>query len=160
MLIEAIQSATREVFAMMLGSEVEPGPVKIGKSGPHRESTVIALLGLTGNWEGSGQICCEPELACKIASAMLMAEYDTVNDDVLDAVAEVANMVIGNVKTIVEAHAGPMGLSTPTMIFGGDFEARTAGSPDWVMTPFTTDGHEFLVQAFLAPKRASLRKRA
>ena len=98
-------------------------------------------------------------MACKIASAMLMAEYDSVDDDVLDAIAEVANMVVGNIKNLIEDDLGPMGLSTPTVISGCDFETRTPGNPDWVLVPFECDGETVTVQVVLAPATGVARKR-
>ena len=48
---------------------------------------------------------------------MLMAEYLAVDGDVLDAVAEVANMILGNVKTTLERSLGSMGMSIPDGYF-------------------------------------------
>ena len=58
------------------------------------------MVGVAGSWTGTGHMSCSPQFAQKLAGALLMTEYDSVNEDVLDAVAEVANMIVGNVKTI------------------------------------------------------------
>ena len=42
-------------------------------------------------------------MACRICAAMLMTEAPAVNEDVLDAVAELTNMIIGSVKTDLES---------------------------------------------------------
>ncbi len=60
---------------------------------------------------------------------MLMTEAPSVNEDVLDAVAELTNMIIGNVKTELEAQVGPLGLSIPTVVYGRNFQTKTAGAP-------------------------------
>lgn len=112
---------------------------------------VIALIGMAGPWFGTGAILCKPELACKIAGAMLMSEYDTVNDDVLDAIAEVSNMVIGNLKTMIEERVGPMGLSTPTIIHGASFTTKIGGNNGWTLIPFHLMGGELVVQACVLP---------
>jgi chemotaxis protein CheX len=114
---------------------------------------VLALVGLAGPWMGTGSITCTPRLACRLASQMLMAEYAAVDDEVLDAVAEVANMVIGNVKTELERIVGPMALSTPTVIYGHNFETRRIGGQEWISVPFPCDGQELRVQLCLAPAR-------
>jgi chemotaxis protein CheX len=80
-----------------------------------------------------------------------MSEFDTVNDDVLDAVAEVTNMVIGNVKTILENELGPMALSIPTVVFGRNFTARSAGSEAWTAVPFELPCGRLEVKLCLAP---------
>jgi len=49
-------------------------------------------------------------MACKLAAAMMMSQYDKVNDEVMDAMGEVANMVIGGVKTRLEEIVGAMAM--------------------------------------------------
>jgi CheY-specific phosphatase CheX len=44
---------------------------------------------------------------------------------VLDAFAELIDMIIGNVKTALEEHLGPMGMSVPTVVHGKNFTTRT-----------------------------------
>ena len=53
---------------------------------------------------------------------MLMTEASAVNEEVLDAMAELTNMVIGNVKTKLESQLGPLGLSIPTVVYGRNFK--------------------------------------
>jgi chemotaxis protein CheX len=148
----AIREATQEVFTTMLGLEIVPGDPVILQSEPEYHQNVVALLGLTGQWSGSGQLSAEPAFACKIASQMLMAEYASVDEEVLDAVAEIANMVVGNIKNVLEPELGPLGLSTPTIVYGGDFETRVAGSMDRVLMPFSCEEGLLTVRILLSPK--------
>ncbi len=155
---DAIRNATTEVFTTMLGTDIFAGDLRTSKTAGASQSGVVALLGLAGDWVGSGSLSCEPELACFVASQLLMAEYQTIDEDVLDAVAEVANMIVGNIKTTLENTLGPMGLSTPTVIFGRNFETRSVGNRDWVIVPFQCNEHTLEVQLSLAPNtRPSLR---
>ena len=82
---------------------------------------------MAGEWTGTGTISCSAEFACRIASQMLMAEYAVVDADVLDAVAEIANMILGNVKTALEKSLGPMGMSIPD----GNFWQELSGQELW-----------------------------
>ena len=150
---DAICSATDEVFSVMLGMQTVAGAPQMGKTAQDL-SGVAAVLGLTGEeWTGSGEFSCESTLACRVASALLMEEYTEVNDDVLDAVAEVANMVIGNVKNKIEQELGPMGMSTPAVVFGADFETRVFQAPEAVVVPFMCAGVSMTVQLVLRPRR-------
>ena len=98
-LVKDIRSAAGEVFSTMLGCELGFAESYFDK-GPSRPlDGVICLIGMAGEWSGTGTVTCSAEFACKIASQMLMAEYAVVDADVLDAVAEIANMILGNVKT-------------------------------------------------------------
>ncbi len=152
---DAIRNATSEVFSMMLGMDIVPGEVHRGDKAGTPSSGVVALLGLAGDWVGSGSLCCDPPFACKLAGQLLMGEYPGVTEEVLDAVAEVANMIIGNVKTVLEVKLGNLGLSIPTVIFGRNFETRSVGNRDWVIVPFTCGEDYMNVQISIAPNRAS-----
>ena len=134
----------------MLGIQVTAGESLTGRAGQDH-SGVVAVLGLTGAWGGSGQVSCEVGLALQIASRLLMSEYTTVDEDVLDALAEVANMIVGNVKTTLEDTLGNMGLSAPAVFFGGDFETRVVGNPNMVLVPFACAEGSMTVQIAIAP---------
>jgi CheY-specific phosphatase CheX len=84
-----------------------------------------------------------------MASQMLMAEYATVDADVLDAVAEIGNMVLGNVKTELEKSLGAMGMSIPTAIFGRNFLAKSFGNETWTVVAFDCDGQRLEVKLSL-----------
>ena len=83
-----------------------------------------------------------------------MGEYAAVNEEVLDAIAEVTNMVVGNVKTVVEEQVGAMGLSIPTVIFGRNFSTKSAGG-SWTVVPFECGADRLLVQVCLVPNSES-----
>jgi len=152
--VEAITHATQEVFSMMIGMEVAPGEPFSGRSAG-TEAGVLALVGLAGEWNGTGSISCSPKMARRLASLMLMGAYESIDDEVLDAIAEVANMIIGNIKTDLERKIGSMALSTPTVIFGHNFETRRVGGQEWISVPFPCEGEEIRVQICLAPSRES-----
>jgi chemotaxis protein CheX len=80
-----------------------------------------------------------------------MGACHEVNEEVLDVIAEITNMIIGNVKTVLEQKAGDMGLSTPTVIFGFNFQTRSAQAHEWTGVRFTSGGQEMCVLVCLAP---------
>lgn len=155
----AIRTATKEVFSVMLGIDVEAGEDQAGRA-EQEYAGIVVVLGLTGAWGGSGQFSCDAALALRIASQLLMANFEKMDEEVLDAVAEVANMIIGNVKTALEHSVGPMGLSTPAVFFGGDFDTRVVGDTRMVLVPFACSVGSVTVQVALAPMaRTRLRHR-
>jgi chemotaxis protein CheX len=158
-LSSAIITATEEVFATMLGLELEVQPPYFDSKEARPTDGVVGLIGLAGRWVGTGSIACSAELACKISSQFLMAEYTAVDQDVLDAVAEVTNMIIGNVKTLIEEELGPMGLSIPTVIFGRNFTTLTIGTNDWTIVPFQCGDEKLEVNLCLAPARQEMHVR-
>ncbi len=66
---DAIRDATLEVLSTMLAIEAEAGDAVVSQQGPpNPPGGVIALLGLTGDWCGSGQVSCKAPFACRMAS--------------------------------------------------------------------------------------------
>lgn len=152
--VERICAATQEVFTTMLSLETVAGESYVETTASPSSEGVVALIGLAGDWIGTASLNCSGPFACKIASQMLMMDAQSVDGDVLDAVAEIANMIIGNVKTGLEQDLGPMGMSIPTIIFGKNFSARSAGSEEWLTVPFTCQGERLEVKFCLAPNRS------
>ena len=157
-LVQAIRSATDEVFSTMLNLRVIPGEVFEEKEESVPSSGVVSLIGLAGSWVGSGSLACSASCASKIASALLMTTYSAIDEDVLDAVAEVTNMIIGNVKTALESRLGSMGLSTPTVIYGRNFQTRSSGNQKWTVVPFALGEERMCVQVCIAPSDESGKK--
>ena len=137
-LVKSVVSAATDVFGMMLGLQITAGEAFVEQSVPTETERVVALIGLAGTWIGTGMISCTPDFACKISSLMLMNEYDAVTEDVLDAMAEMSNMIFGNVKTELEEQVGNLGLSIPTVIFGRNFATRSVSQQSWTVVPIQT----------------------
>jgi chemotaxis protein CheX len=150
----AITKASREVFETMLGLPLEiDSSVMRAAIEPATFDGVVALVGIAGSWTGAGHISCSPAFARKLAGALLMTAYESVDEDVLDAVAEVANMIVGNVKTIFEERLGPLGLTVPTVIFGRNYQTRSAGVKDWVLVRLHSGEEGMDVNFCLMPSR-------
>jgi chemotaxis protein CheX len=151
LIVGSIARATREVFSTMLDAQVELGAASIECRSPEASDGVVSFIGLAGSWAGSGSLACSPAMACRICSRMLMTENQAVDDEVLDAVAELTNMIIGGVKTDLEPSLGPLGLSIPTVVYGKNFRAKGAGITEWIVAPFEWEGERLLVKVCLAP---------
>jgi CheY-specific phosphatase CheX len=54
----AIQASTGEVFTTMLGLEMEPGETYVQSVPPSQSEGVVSLIGLVGDWVGTGKITC------------------------------------------------------------------------------------------------------
>jgi chemotaxis protein CheX len=155
-IIANVRAAVHDVFSTMLGLPLDDLPAFQETEADPSDGIngVEALVGIAGSWNGTGRICCTSQFALRMAGALLMSAYDALNEEVLDAVAEVANMVIGNVKTNFEERLGPLGLSVPTVIFGRNYRTRSAGVPSWTVVPFGSAGEKWEVRFCLMPARA------
>jgi chemotaxis protein CheX len=150
-IIDSIRTSTANVFSTMLGVEIGEGQVQDEVTAPEPNDGVVSFIGIAGTWAGNGSLSCSPRMACQVCSHLLMTESSAVNEDVLDAVAELTNMIIGSVKTDLESHVGPLGLSIPTVVFGRNFKTRTAGTTEWMNVTFDWAGENLLVKMCLAP---------
>ena len=155
MIAQSLIRSTSDVFSTMLGAELPTGEVTVEGTveGAMSEASdgVVSFIGIAGSWAGTGSLSCSPAMACRICAAMLMTEASAVNEEVLDAVAEITNMIIGSVKTDLETDLGPLGLSIPTVVFGRNFKTRSAGTTDWIHVSFLWGGDPLLIKMCLAP---------
>ena len=150
-LVKAIRAATEEVFATMLGAGVDLDDD--AKCDP--ESGLMALVGLTGSWSGAGTLSCTPALANRIAADMFMSEPaedpTAINDEVLDAVAEMTNMVVGNIKNALEQEVGTMGISIPSVIYGRNFHFKSLTGKLIATVAFRWQAEPLEIKIVLAP---------
>jgi chemotaxis protein CheX len=149
-IIHAVSGSAREVFSTMLGVEIGPIESYVEAAAPDASGGVVALIGVAGPWTGTGTVSCSPQVACRICRHMLMTENDSINEDVLDAVAELTNMIIGGAKTELEAELGPLGLSIPTVIYGRNFKTKSAIHSEWVAVRFQWDDEPVEVKLCMA----------
>ena len=58
----------------------------------------------------------------------------------------------------VESRLGAMGLSTPTVIYGRNFQTRSSGNQNWTVVPFALGEDRMCVQVCIAPNDDSGKK--
>ena len=138
----------------MLGLEVLCGEPYAETNARGQSDGIIAVIGLAGEWIGTASICCTAAMGCRMSAHMLGAEFTEVNEEVLDAISEIANMIIGSFKTTAESYLGPLGLSIPTVIYGLSFSARSPGREQWIVVPFSCGDDILNVKVCLTPNRS------
>jgi chemotaxis protein CheX len=136
-LVRIARQATTDVFGTMLGMEIVPLDAYCETEPPVAAAGILSLIGFAGTWVGN--------------DALLMAEHHTVDEEVLDAMAEMTNMILGNVKTELEEVVGPMLLSIPTVLYGRNFVKRSMGKREWVVIPFNCKEERIEIQICMAP---------
>ena len=147
-LYTAIQTATKSVVATVLNLEASPGHPS-QQTDPPPLNGVMALLGFTGDWVGTGMFYCHEKLACHFSSIMLASQIVEVNNDVLDGMGELANMIMGNFKDLLEPLVGPIAMAVPTVVYGRNFQTRSAIHHNWTVAPFTVVGDAFEIRVCL-----------
>ena len=136
--------ATREVFSTMVMMEATADfPLKE----PVRrfKCCITGMVGFAGTYSGVISIHCPVELALKVTSNMLGIECGEVNEDLNDAIGEIANMLGGNVKQVLSKGGLDVKLSIPTVISGEDYTVNSLSDNNCVVVPFTVEGLTMLV---------------
>jgi chemotaxis protein CheX len=145
-------AATQEVFTSMLGSEINRVAVP-GTEHSDPFDGVLSLIGLAGSLIGNGALVCSPEAACDLSSRLLYTEFSHVDADVLDAVGEITNMIVGGFKNLLEAHVGRLQMSIPSVIHGKNISMRDSKADVTVVVRCAFPGGEFGLTVRLAAAR-------
>jgi chemotaxis protein CheX len=105
-----------DVFAGLFGDAYgRPYPAS-----PSDALSVSGRVSVSGGWFGEVVICCSAPLALRAAAELFaMSPDDVADDDVRDVVGEFANVIGGNVKSVMP---GPSALSLPSTSLCGDVE--------------------------------------
>ena len=141
--------ATQEVFETMLMLEVTPQPLLPVQVSNFVDS-VSGMVGLAGNCKGMMAIHAPEEVAMAITGRFLGLEVDSVDEDVTDAFGELANMLAGNIKMVLDESGKDITLSVPSYVFGADYHVECIADSNWVVIPFESDDGEFLVELQIA----------
>jgi chemotaxis protein CheX len=110
------------VFAAMLNLEVG----ECGTPWFPGEGRLTAAVHLAGDWNGVVLLECDRGQACQFAGRFLsMDPPATVDDVVRDMLGELANMIGGNLKSVLSRG---IHLSMPSVVDGSDYSLRVCGA--------------------------------
>ncbi len=119
-----IVDATSEVFASMVFMELEPGEI-IRDGAMDLDTNISSMIGLAGQLKGLLSVHCPRRVALAVSGAMLGMDLEEINDDVKDALGEIANMVAGGLKASLLEAGRNVELAIPTTVVGNSI--RTSG---------------------------------
>lgn len=142
---QQIIAATEEIFSSMLMLEVAPG-VPFKRSNEPLKNSISGLIGLAGKSKGLLAIHLPDATAIAITTAFLGIEVAEIDDDVRDAIGELANMLGGSIKSALDPLGGDIQLSMPSAIYGEEYAIDCLADALKVTVPFELDGSTFLVE--------------
>src|ERR1044072_8416566 len=128
---DALCQIVADIWTSMLGFPVEARGAPVDGNGTRHLSASVQI---SGGWEGTVLVSC-PEAPAQRVAGVMFDTPDASDDEIRDALGEVANMTAGNVKALVESYcrvSGPMvaeGKGSAISIPGGQAVA-TAGVGD------------------------------
>ncbi len=140
-----IIGATTDVFSTMLMMDLVVGDPVDGAGG-EVESNITAMLGLGGDIRGMLAVHCPAAVAMAITGGFLGMDVDELNEDVKDAIGEIANMVAGNLKIAFAGYDLKIELAIPTSIIGKSYRVGGMLGARRVAVPFTLEQGTFLVE--------------
>jgi chemotaxis protein CheX len=142
-------SDIREVFCTMVGTMDLSHLAEQFDPVTHFEDCVSAMVGLAGSYNGVVGVHTPHKLALDFTTGMLGVTVTELDDDVNDALGEIANMIAGCFKQHLSSGGTDIQLSTPSVVTGKDYFIA-AGKPENTLTlGFATGNERFLVSAAL-----------
>lgn len=137
--------ATLEVFASMIFIDIAAEP-STPEPPPDIEQNLSSLIGFAGDLKGLLGIHCPSTVALGITSAMLGMEVSELDDDVKDAIGEIANMVAGGLKVALVPHDKKIELAIPTTVIGKAIRTSGLSRATRVVVPFSSPIGRFYVE--------------
>jgi chemotaxis protein CheX len=112
-----ISQITEAVFSTMLDLPI--GAIEPAQQEEHYELT--AAVYYAGAWQGALLLECSIEQAMDWGSRLMGLPAPIAVEDARDSIAEICNVLAGNLKPLLPPGAG---LSTPSVVKGGDYSLR------------------------------------
>lgn len=142
---QAIVDGTNEVFSTMLMVELEVVDIVEGKEGKV-SSNITSMIGLGKDIRGMLAVHCPASVAKDITGTFLGMEVLELDEDVKDAIGEIANMVAGNLKVSFAQDEIDIQLATPTTVVGKSFSTEGLSETNRIVVQFSMNGTSFMVE--------------
>jgi len=140
-----ITAATTEIFETMIMLDITAGDPVLERTNNFKCS-VSGIIGFAGTCKGILAIHLPEKVAMSITGSFLGMEVTEVDDDVTDAIGELANMVAGNIKMVLDEAGKNVTLSIPSCVHGDEYTLDTAADCERVVIPFNLESGQFLVE--------------
>ena len=144
-LIVKLVADVRDVFINMVGVE------ELNYLSPeidvttHFEECLTAMVGLAGTYNGLVSVHLPWPLAISFTSLMLGMEVTEIDDDVNDAMGEVANMIAGSFKQHLSKDGSDIHISIPSVVNGSNYTVSSICKIENITLKFAYKEDWFLV---------------
>ena len=148
---QQLTEATQEIFSSMIMLEVTPGePFHRNKA--MIQDSISGIIGLAGNIKGLLAIHLSRKAALAVTTAFLGMDVEEIDEDVCDAIGELANMLGGSVKTALDPKGSEIKLSMPSAVYGEEYCIDCIADADEITVPFEFEGNTFMVELQIGPE--------
>ena len=142
---EKIIDCTKEIFSTMIMMEITVSS-QAQTAVKTLHDSISGIIGLAGKHKGVLAIHLPIAVAASITTSFLGIEVNEVNEDVEDAIGELANMLGGNIKTILSEKGRDIELSLPRAIYGKEYGFQSGQDVEEHIIPFECEVGSFIVQ--------------
>ena len=151
LLAQQLMFDVKEIFGTMVGLEdLLHLPIQIDPVTNFKDC-VSSLVGLAGTYNGLVSVHMPSDLAIRATSNMLGMAVTYLNDDVSDAMGEIANMVAGSFKQHLSRSGLDINISTPSVVYGKEYVITLSNNPEQISVRFATDDDWFMVAVAFEP---------
>jgi chemotaxis protein CheX len=146
-----VTSAVTEIFSTMLGMTIQPVPIEAGFG--NGETHVAGTVGFIGRLSGVVYVYTTLSFARRITGTLLaMPEAEVSEDEMInDAMGEMANMLVGHMKSRIADRGMPCVLTIPSVVRGSHFSVEAISSTEGHVASFATGPNRLFVQILLKP---------
>jgi len=141
---EKIVEVTKEIFETMIMVDVTPGEA-LKEHVSQFKYSLSAMVGFAGFKQGNLALHLPEAVAKGLTGDFLGMEVDEINEDVQDAMGELANMLAGSMKPFISEDGGKVDLSLPSVVYGEEYTLTVVNEADWMIVPFSVSHGDFLV---------------
>jgi chemotaxis protein CheX len=141
---QELADATKEIFDTMIMLPVQAHSA-LQEKVTHFDQTVSSVAGLAGDFQGLVGVHAKEDVAMSIAGYFLESTFEEIDEEVKDALCELANMLAGSIKSILTKQQYNVQISIPSVIHG-DYSMIIYSRADWLMIPFEIEAGQFLVE--------------
>ena len=118
-------------------------------------ANVVATVAFAGHRRGLVAIHSSIDAVRNIACAMLGIPENEINDEIPDAMGEVANMVAGTFRNKLAAIEPASAIAVPTVTIGSDFSTKYLSAVRRARCPFEMEGQSISVELILTGEEAA-----
>lgn len=147
--VRRLVADVENIFVSMVGvEELKYLPVQI-EATTHFQKSLTSMVGLAGSYNGLVSVHLPWQMAISFASLMLGMEIAEIDDDVNDAMGEIANMVAGSFKMHLSKGGTDVHLSTPSVVNGSDYMISQGSHMENITLKFAAGEEWFMVSLTL-----------
>jgi len=144
-LVAQFHKDVQDVFTTMVGVEdLLHLPLQVDPK-THFSDCITAMVGFAGLFNGLVSLHVPQKLALSFTSSMIGMDVSELNEDVNDALGEIANMIAGSFKHHLSKDGHEVRLSTPSVVTGKEYVISSGTLANTLTLLFDSNEEWFMI---------------